>query len=609
MSSVTRHPHMLRREKTLTIPRHIVFIDTETKPQTEPDGSKTHKLILGWACHLRLGGYDRRDKKDWFKFADAAEFWKWLTPLCTSKLKLWVIAHNIGFDFTVLQGLLHLRQAGFKCKFFCTTSSTTLIRVKKRGSSIFFIDFRNWFNEPLAILGERIDLKKLEIDFDATDPESLSTYCHRDVEILIEMFVELTGFLRTKRIARLSPTIGSLAFAAYLFRDYRIPIYIHNNSEAIDLERAAYKGGRTECFYIGELSDGPYYCLDVNSLYPYVMQINHFPTKYVQIVHNLAISDLRALLKTKSIVAQVTLDTNKPIYAYRGERTLFPTGTFSTTLTTPELQYAANHGHIKAVNRTVIYDNAPIFTSFVERFYDHRKHFTNDGNPLYAHFCKVIMNSLYGKFGQKAEQWEKIGDCPGEPDRIETFINMKLNKRMAIRYLLGEVFEQTGWTETINSFPAIAAHITAYARMFLWNLMYQCGQGNYFYCDTDSLFVNTEGFKNLAHLVKPKEIGKLKVESVANKLTIYSLKDYEFGNKTVIKGIRKNAVKKSDVTYEQEKWPTIKGILRTNKPDHYPILKTTKHLYRDYRKGVVDSSGVVHPLQLDEPDSTQQSPF
>ncbi|MBA7647136.1 hypothetical protein ES703_54906 [subsurface metagenome] len=216
------------------------------------------------------------------------------------------------------------------------------------------------------------------------------------------------------------------------------------------------------------------------------------------------------------------------------------------------------------------------------------------------------MNSLYGKFGQKAEQWEKIGDCPGEPDRIETFINMKLNRRMAIRYLLGEVFEQTGWTETINSFPAIAAHITAYARMFLWDLMFECGQGNYFYCDTDSLFVNTEGFKNLAHLVKPKEIGKLKVESVANRLTIYSLKDYEFGDKTVIKGIRKNAVKKSDVTYEQEKWPTIKGILQTGKPDHYPILKTTKHLYRDYRKGIVEKSGRVTPFVLHAPDSQPQ---
>ncbi|GAG55772.1 unnamed protein product [marine sediment metagenome] len=219
------------------------------------------------------------------------------------------------------------------------------------------------------------------------------------------------------------------------------------------------------------------------------------------------------------------------------------------------------------------------------------------------------MNSLYGKFGQKAEQWEKIGDCPGEPDRIETCIDMKTKKTWRIRYLLGEIFEQTGWTETINSFPAIAAHITAYARMFLWDLMYKCGQENYFYCDTDSLFVNTEGFKNLAHLVKPGKIGKIKVESVANKLTIYSLKDYEFGDKTVIKGIRKNAVKKSDVTYEQEKWPTIKGILQTGKPDHYPILKTTKHLYRDYRKGIVCKSGRVIPFELGDPDSQPQRFF
>lgn len=602
MSSIARRPHMLRREKTLTIPRHIVFVDTETEPQTEPDGSKSHKLILGWACHLRRGGYDRHDKKDWFKFTDAAEFWKWLTPLCSSHMKLWVIAHNIGFDFTVLRGLHFLGQADYKCKFFVSTSSTTLIRVKKKGSSIFFVDLRNWFNEPLASLGQRLDLEKLEIDFNTADPEALSIYCHRDVEILVSMFAELAGFLEKRRIARLSPTIGSLAFAAYLFRDYRNQVYIHNNEQAIDLERAAYVGGRTECFYIGELNDGPYYCLDVNSLYPFVMQINRFPVKYVQIVHNLSVPDLRRLLKTRSIIAQVTLDTDKPIYAYRGTRTLFPTGVFSTTLSTPELQIAIDQRHLLSIEVAVIYDNAPIFTSFIKRFYDHRKQFTEAGNTLYAHFCKIIMNSLYGKFGQKAEQWEKIGDCPGEPDRIETCIDMKTRRKWRIRYLLGELFEMTGWTETMNSFPAIAAHITAYARLFLWDLMKQCGQGNYFYCDTDSLFVNMEGFKNLAHLVRPGEIGKLKVESVAGRLTIYSLKDYEFGGKQVIKGIRKNAVHISNVEYEQEKWPSIKGILQTGKPNQYPILKTTKHLYRDYQKGVVCKSGHVIPFVLDGSD-------
>jgi len=526
-----------------------------------------------------------------------------------SKNKLWVIAHNIGFDFTVLQGFRFLRKADYKSRFFYTGGSTTLIRVKKRGSSIYFVDSLNWFHESLKSLGDRIGLEKQEIDFESADRATLSKYCHRDVEILVKVFEELVAFLLTNRISRLTPTIGSLAFASYLFRDYKIPIYIHNDVQAIDLERAAYKGGRTECFFIGELSNGPYYCLDVNSLYPYVMRTNRFPVKYESIAHTLSVSDLRKLLSSNNIIAAVTLDTTEPVYPVRQRRTVFPIGCFSSTLSTPELSYAVDHGHIVSVKTAVIYESGLIFRSFVDRFYDHRQRFKAAGNDLYEHFCKIIMNSLYGKFGQKAEQWKKIGDCPDEPDRIEDCIDCVTHRRWRIRYLLGEKFEMSSWTESRHSFPAIAAHVTAYARLFLWDLMKRCGSGNYFYCDTDSLFVNVQGFINLAGLVKPDVLGKLKVESVANTLTVHGLKDYVFGDKTVIKGIRKNAVQISDTEYEQEKWPSLRGILRSGEPDRYPILKTTKHLYRNYQKGVVDKSGFVSPFEFDDPDSQPQQLF
>lgn len=609
MGRINRRAHVLRREKTLAIPRHVVFIDTETEPEKHADGSESHKLILGWACYLRRGGYDRKDKYQWLEFTDAETFWDWLNSFVGSKNKLWVIAHNIGFDFTVLEGFRFLRQAGFKCRFFYTGGSTTLIRVKKPGASIFFVDSLNWFHESLKSLGDRLGLEKLKIDFETADRPTLSKYCHRDVEILIKVFQELVSFLQTNRISRLTPTIGSLAFASYLFRDYDVPIYIHNDVQAIDLERAAYKGGRTECFFIGELSNGPYYCLDVNSLYPYVMRINRFPTKYEKVKYNLSIDDLRMFLQTKSVIAEITLQTDEPVYAVRRKRTIFPTGVFSTTLSSPELLYAVDHGHIVSVETAVIYESDSIFKSFVDRFYRHRTQFAADNNKLYEHFCKIIMNSLYGKFGQKAEQWEKIGDCPNEPDRLEDCIDGVTHRRRRIRYLLGEVFEMTGWTESRHSFPAIAAHVTAYARLFLWDLMKRCGKGNYFYCDTDSLFVNVQGFVNLASLVDPNVLGMLKVESIVDTLTIYGLKDYKFGDRTVIKGIRKNAVRVSDIEYVQEKWPSIKGILRSGKPDRYPILKTTKHLYRDYSKGVVSKSGFVQPFDFDELDSQPQQLF
>ncbi|GAI17181.1 unnamed protein product, partial [marine sediment metagenome] len=104
-------------------------------------------------------------------------------------------------------------------------------------------------------------------------------YCKRDVEIELENFKRFIKFLEANSVSRLCYTRASTAMAAYLFSHYKHKIYIHNNKEAIDLERESYRGGRTECFYLGELKDDNYYIVDVNSLYAFVMREHLYPVK------------------------------------------------------------------------------------------------------------------------------------------------------------------------------------------------------------------------------------------------------------------------------------------------------------------------------------------
>jgi len=53
MSSINRKCHSLKREKTLAMPRHLIFFDTETMQEVLPDGSIKQKLKLGWACYYQ----------------------------------------------------------------------------------------------------------------------------------------------------------------------------------------------------------------------------------------------------------------------------------------------------------------------------------------------------------------------------------------------------------------------------------------------------------------------------------------------------------------------------------------------------------------------------
>jgi hypothetical protein len=273
-------------------------------------------------------------------------------------------------------------------------------------------------------------------------------------------------------------------------------------------------------------------------------------------------------------------------------------GKFITTLCTPELKYALEHSHIEKIYDCVVYEQADIFTSYVDTMYQLRGDFRSAGVKEYEVLCKYLLNSLYGKFGQKAENWVKIGECPNEPDREELIFYTNPRKVMRLRYLLGQVFELKSYSESFNSFPAIAAHVTAYGRMYLWFMMLKAGIGNYFYCDTDSLIVNESGLYNLGDLLSDTELGKLKIEEQGQHLVIRGLKDYITDTKTVVKGIRKNAVKISKGVYQQQLWPSFRGILKSGEANTYTVKNVIKHLSREYTKGIVTKTGLIKPFVM-----------
>ncbi|KKL41027.1 hypothetical protein LCGC14_2367800, partial [marine sediment metagenome] len=287
MGSIDRKPHCLKREKSLVMPRHVLFFDTETKAIQTDDLTIKQVFKLGSACYYRKPFNRCLEKNTWLDFDKVSSFWPFVFSHTERKQKLWVIAHNLNFDFTIVNGWKYLNRAGYKIKFFHNTGTTSIISVKSKQSSIVFIDFMNWFPESLEKIGARLGIPKLKIDFENCTKSELRIYCRRDVEILLAAFKHFVEFLEKGKIARLCFTRASTSMAAYLFGCYDHKIYIHNNSDAIDLERESYRGGRVECFKLGELNHDNYYMLDVNSLYPAVMYHCDFPCKYSKILHHI----------------------------------------------------------------------------------------------------------------------------------------------------------------------------------------------------------------------------------------------------------------------------------------------------------------------------------
>ena len=191
------------------------------------------------------------------------------------------------------------------------------------------------------------------------------------------------------------PTLPSLAFkvwkSRFVSRNIQIPITWW---EDYNNYKEAYQGGAVDVYK-------PYgtnlYYYDVNSLYPYVMMANKFPTgQWGKFWGARPLKDIFGL-----VCCKVTAPDNlyAPILLIRhNASTIAPTGSWIGWYCSEELKLAVTYGYkieiIKGYNWEVQSD---LFSKYVNKLYEIRLTYPKS-DPRNT-ICKLLLNSLYGKFG------------------------------------------------------------------------------------------------------------------------------------------------------------------------------------------------------------------
>lgn len=577
-----------------------MFFDVESNVTSTPLGTSEHTLRLGWAVHWTRPHGKHLEREDWQYFTTKAGFWDWVDAHAYARTKTVIVAHNIIYDFMVCDGLHELPARGYTAEDLITGEGIQLYSYHRKTTTLQFIDSMNIFSFSLAKLGADIGVPKIECNpLTATDDE-LIPYCKQDVNVLLQAFRQYLAFLRREDMGAFAVTRAGQAFNCYRHRFMRYDIHIHTREDVVALERQSYYGGRVQCNFIGKSADGPFYQLDVNAMYPFVMRHNPYPVLVHGPAHHNSLKALENILERYLAIAHVTLQTDEPAYPVRRNSILiFPTGRFTTTLATPELQYAQRKGHIVSVGDVTIYDHRYIFTEFVETLYQMRLRYKRQGNDTYGMFCKLFLNSLYGKFGQRSPEWETVGTAPLNMVDYRTVFDTKGNqwKEKTFGGLIQRA-ESTG--NAWNAFVAVASHVTAYARVLLYELCMFAGWENVYYTDTDCLIVNAIGYARLADRIDPDKLGYLKLEKSGDTLDIRAAKDYSFGGTDKRKGIPNKARVVGPDAWEVEIWPSLLGLTRANHLSGYYTYAMTKRPKYEYTRGIVTSSGRTAPFHLAE---------
>ena len=434
--------------------------------------------------------------------------------------RCYVSATNLAFDFF---GAFYKKEDLKHFNFLWRGSDLIYSKTKlKKGilykhgknmDSLTFIDTMNYVKLSVNDLGKIMNLPKLKSpDFigkypkDKAEWDEMIKYNIRDSQIsqkVIHFFYDSFSHLGATPKLTIASTSMSLWRNQYLKEDY----FRHETRQLLE-QFNAYYGGNVHVYARGKLEDYNYY--DFNSLYPSVMR-NDFPNPNSMKITN---ENTTSFIEVYEGVSSVELSCpymEYPLLPLRYDgKLIFPYGNFKGWYSHVELRKAVELGYtIKKVNRTYYFTETCIpFRDYVEDLYNLRKDYKAKNNPMEI-VVKLLMNSLYGKFGQKfldKEQWQVFDHTVEELKKYTSF--ERIGEFIRLKKHLSE--------PAVFCIPIWALYVTAFARLKLheWIL-----RTNPVYVDTDSLITKKK-------LPNSSELGKLKLESTIDRGIIVRPKFY-----------------------------------------------------------------------------------
>ena len=432
--------------------------------------------------------------------------------------RMTIYFHNLSFDGEFL--LWYLLEHGYRStdldeiepKTFAniTTDMGQHYMIKVGLPSGFVVDFKCSFRlMPISIekIGKMVGVEKLKGTHNYTELKNYTdiwdvsqeelAYLENDVEILRLLIIRLKA-MGIKQMTMSSSSYDGWKKTQWLFSKSLTKSNDAYVNQAID---RSYKGGITMLnpeYDSVELNDVISY--DVNSLYPSQMLNNTMPVgdpivfdtfeeatkdsshkKFIMVVY---VVDMKVLNGYHPFIG---LSSGFLFSSYKYERTI-QDKTLYLWKDEYDLFMDYYDGDYEVIRVLAFKERADVFTNYLDKWKT-IKETTQDA--VEKQIAKLMMNSLYGKFGQKDSRIKK--------------------KVVGADLLDGRILYDNIEEEAPYKFRPIASYITSMSRCVLIKAIQENAE-NFVYCDTDSLYLkDLKEAKNIP--ISSNIIGNWKFES------------------------------------------------------------------------------------------------
>ncbi|QLH08813.1 DNA polymerase [Candidatus Nitrosotenuis sp. DW1] len=335
----------------------------------------------------------------------------------------WNFFYNLGYDAEVILKLLGSELNRYKKtnnlsfsfgKYKISYIPDRCLKITHGHKSTIFYDIAQFYHASLTdayqnnigkLDPEYLSMKEKRKQFSKwfyhNNRNKVREYCIQDckftkelAEHWVKLFHDAFSFYPSRWISS-----GYLAEKVLINNGIYIPKFAEIPFEVNQLAMRSYFGGRFEILKRGFIGTAHLY--DINSAYPYA--ITKIPDltmgKWVQrkSIHP------NAKLGFFRILANIPDDKYVPPFPFRVNGiVIFPSGQFETYCTLAELQACDNPKFYKIIDSWQFVPSSDVYpyADFIKKLYQKRLELKKDNDPMQMPI-KIILNSIYGKTGQK----------------------------------------------------------------------------------------------------------------------------------------------------------------------------------------------------------------
>lgn len=558
----------------------------------------------------------------------SVDYQDWLGPILVNLLLIKenhrhvVWAHNGGkfdtlFLLNTLVSLGYADNDGIKIirSNGCFISIKIFYVVEGRKYWIELRDSYKLIPASLAALSKEFKVhQKGELDFKTINEDNykekwneISTYLLSDLrslsEVLLAFQTKLFDFVGVDPLKLLSAS--QIAFKTFRSRYYefdfktRMPITIPNY-DIDSFFRKAYYGGHVDV-YKPHVKYGYYY--DINSLYPYAM-VQDIPVgdmKYEENLSKRSIDELFGFFRAEIEIKESLHIPFLPVKTDAG--LIFPVGKWTGIYFSEELKYAKTLGYKIRLIDGYSFEKSQPFEEYVKTLYKEKEEAGKRGDKALRNIIKLLLNSLYGKFGQKAdlnqskfisdnkkilEIYSKYSNVENTPLELKnnhyielvTYNKLPNSRKMLDKMEYGQLEkEYIEFMDRSNSSVPIAAAVTAYSRIRIDKFKRILGNA-VIYSDTDSIVSEKPLPKNYIN----DNLGFMKNEMAGNGYKVDEDKDWYF-DEGIFLAPKTYMIKKKDGSFLTK----FKGISLSKSEiydteDYQPLKEQIPLLWKKFKE-------------------------